>query len=78
MDINLKSALLTCRRMIKRRLRKGGVIVNIACIEALTPFVEGMATYSISKAGVIALTRSLDREWGDVVSGSTPSCPTES
>lgn len=64
MDINLKSALLMCQHMIKRRLRKGGVIINIGSIEALLPFVEGMAPYSISKAGVIALTRSLAREYG--------------
>jgi 3-oxoacyl-[acyl-carrier protein] reductase len=64
MDINLKSALLMCQHMIKGRLRRGGVIINIGSIEALVPFVEGMASYSISKAGVIALTRSLAREYG--------------
>jgi NAD(P)-dependent dehydrogenase (short-subunit alcohol dehydrogenase family) len=64
MDINLKSALLMCQHMIKRRLKRGGVIINVGSIEALIPFVEGMAPYSISKAGVIALTRSLAREYG--------------
>lgn len=64
MDINLRSALLMCQYMIKRRLKKGGVIINIGSIEALLPFVEGMAPYSISKAGVIALTRSLAKEYG--------------
>jgi NAD(P)-dependent dehydrogenase (short-subunit alcohol dehydrogenase family) len=64
LDINLKSALLMCQHMIKRRLKKGGVIINVGSIEALIPFVEGMASYSISKAGVIALTRSLAKEWG--------------
>ncbi len=64
MDINLKSALLMCQHMIKRRLKKGGVIINIGSIEAIVPFVEGMAPYSISKAGVIALTRSLAKEYG--------------
>jgi 3-oxoacyl-[acyl-carrier protein] reductase len=39
-------------------------IVNIGSIEAILPFVEGMAPYSVSKAGVIALTRSLAREYG--------------
>lgn len=63
-DINLKSALLMCQHMIRTRLKKGGVIINIASIEAILPFVEGMAPYSISKAGVIALTRSLAREYG--------------
>jgi len=64
MDINLKSVLLMCQHMIKRRLKKGGVIINISSIEAIIPFEEGLAAYSISKAGVIALTRSLAREYG--------------
>jgi NAD(P)-dependent dehydrogenase (short-subunit alcohol dehydrogenase family) len=64
MDINLKSALLMCQHMIERRLKKGGVIINVGSIEAIIPFVEGMASYSISKAGVIALTRSLAKEYG--------------
>jgi NAD(P)-dependent dehydrogenase (short-subunit alcohol dehydrogenase family) len=64
LDINLRSALLMCQHMIKGRLKKGGVIINVGSIEALIPFVEGMAPYSISKAGVIALTRSLAKEWG--------------
>jgi NAD(P)-dependent dehydrogenase (short-subunit alcohol dehydrogenase family) len=70
MDINLKSVLLMCQHMIRSRLKtrsrlkRGGVIINIGSIEALVPFVEGMAPYSISKAGVIALTRSLAKEYG--------------
>jgi len=64
MDINLKSALSMCQHMIKSRLKRGGVIINIGSIEAIMPFVEGMASYSISKAGVIALTRSLAKEYG--------------
>jgi 3-oxoacyl-[acyl-carrier protein] reductase len=64
MDINLKSALWMCQHMIKRRLKKGGVIINIGSIEAIIPFVEGMAPYSVSKAGVIALTRALAKEYG--------------
>ena len=63
-DINLKSTLLMCQHMIKSRLKRGGVIINIGSIEAIMPFVEGMTTYSISKAGVIALTRSLAKEYG--------------
>jgi NAD(P)-dependent dehydrogenase (short-subunit alcohol dehydrogenase family) len=64
MDINLKSVLLMCQHMIKRRLKRGGVIINIGSIEAIIPFVEGMAPYSVSKAGVIALTRALAKEYG--------------
>ncbi|TRO49128.1 SDR family oxidoreductase, partial [Candidatus Bathyarchaeota archaeon] len=33
-------------------------------IEALLPFMEDLVHYSVSKAGVIALTRSLAREYG--------------
>lgn len=64
MDINLKATVLMCQHMIRNRLKKGGVIINIGSIEALMPFVEGMASYSMSKAGVIALTRSLAKEYG--------------
>jgi len=64
MDINLKSALWMSQQMIKRRLRKGGIIINIGTIEALLPFAKDLTSYSVSKAGVIALTRSLAREYG--------------
>jgi NAD(P)-dependent dehydrogenase (short-subunit alcohol dehydrogenase family) len=64
MDINLKSALLMCQHMIKKRLRKGGVIINIGSIEAILPFAEDLVHYNISKAGVIALTRALAKEYG--------------
>jgi len=64
MDINLKSVLLMCQHMIRRRLKRGGVIINIGSIEAIMPFAEGLAPYSISKLGVIALTRTLAKEYG--------------
>jgi NAD(P)-dependent dehydrogenase (short-subunit alcohol dehydrogenase family) len=76
LDINFKSTLLMCQHMIRSRLKmrgqsrtrgqskRGGVIINVGSIEALLPFVEGMASYSMSKAGVIALTRSLAKEYG--------------
>ena len=64
MDINLNSAFWMCQHMIKRRLRRGGAIINIGTIEAILPFAKDLAPYSISKAGVIALTRSLAKEYG--------------
>jgi len=64
MDINLQSAFLMCQHMIKRRLKKGGVIINIGSIEAIMPFAEGLVAYDISKAGVIGLTRGLAKEYG--------------
>jgi 3-oxoacyl-[acyl-carrier protein] reductase len=62
--INLKSALLMCQHMIKRRLKKGGVIINISSIEAILPFAEDLVPYDISKTGVIALTRALAKQYG--------------
>ena len=62
--INLKSALLMCQHMIRRRLKRGGVIINIGSIEAILPFAEDLIPYDISKMGVIALTRALAKQYG--------------
>ena len=64
MDINLKSVFLMCQHMIKRRLKRGGVIINIGSIEAIMPFAEDLVPYNISKSGVIALTRALAKQYG--------------
>ena len=61
--INLKSALLMCQHMIRRRLKRGGVIINIGSIEAILPFAEDLIPYDISKTGVIALTRALAKQY---------------
>ncbi len=63
-DVNLKSAFLMCQHMIKKRLKKGGVIINIGSIEAILPFAEDVIPYDISKMGVIALTRGLAKQYG--------------
>lgn len=64
MAVNLDAVFWMCQEMIRRRLRQGGVIVNIGSIEALVPFNDDLTHYSTSKAGVIALTRALAREYG--------------
>ena len=64
MEINLNSVFWMCQYMIRRRLERGGVIVNIGSIEAILPFEKDLAHYTVSKAGVIALTRSLAKEYG--------------
>jgi NAD(P)-dependent dehydrogenase (short-subunit alcohol dehydrogenase family) len=63
-NINLKSAFWMCHNMIRRRAKRGGVIINISSIEAILPFAEDLVPYNISKTGVIALTRSLAKEYG--------------
>ena len=64
METNLDAVYWMCQHMVRKRLKKGGVIINIGSIEAVTPFKEDLAHYSVSKAGVIALTRALAKEHG--------------
>lgn len=66
MAVNLEAPLWMCQAFIGRRLRshRGGVIVNVASIEAVLPFKNDMIPYTVSKAGVIALTRGLARDFG--------------
>ncbi len=64
MDVNLNAALWMCQQMIRRRHRRGGVIINVSSIEAVLPFERHLSAYSISKSGIIALTRSLAKEYG--------------
>ena len=63
-EINLFSVFWMCQHMIKRRLKRGGVIVNVASIEAILPFEKDLSHYTVSKAGVISLTRTLAKEYG--------------
>ncbi len=62
MDTNLSSVYWMCQHLIKARQKRGGIIVNVGSIEAILPFKEDLAHYSVSKAGVIALTRALAKE----------------
>ncbi|MCW4011213.1 MAG: SDR family oxidoreductase [Candidatus Bathyarchaeota archaeon] len=64
MDINLNSVLWMCQNMIKTCRKKGGVIINIASVEAVMPFKEDLVPYGLSKVGVITLTRALAAEYG--------------
>ena len=64
MATNLDAVYWMCQAMIRRRLERGGTIVNLGSIEAILPFKEDLAHYSVSKAGVIALTRALAKEHG--------------
>ena len=63
-ETNLDSVYWMCQEMISRRLKLGGVIVNVGSIEAVVSFKKDLAHYSVSKAGVIALTRALAKEHG--------------
>jgi 3-oxoacyl-[acyl-carrier protein] reductase len=62
LDINLKGTFFGCQSAAKVMVKaRQGKIVNIASVVGITGNA-GQANYSASKAGVIALTRTLARE----------------
>lgn len=62
LSINLKGTFLFCRAVAKPMIKqKGGTIVNIASVIGLIGNA-GQCNYAASKAGVIALTKSLAKE----------------
>jgi NAD(P)-dependent dehydrogenase (short-subunit alcohol dehydrogenase family) len=59
LQLNLVTAFLCCREAVKAMRRSGGGrIVNVAARVVELP-IAGAVAYSVSKAGVAALTRSL-------------------
>ena len=59
LELNLVTAFLCCREAVKAMRRSGGGrIVNVAARVVESP-IGGSIAYSVSKAGVAALTRSL-------------------
>ena len=64
LQVNLKGTFLTCQAVCRHMLDRGGCkIVNLSSDSALTAF-PGEAAYAASKAGLLALTRSVARELG--------------
>ncbi len=64
MEINVLSALRLIRLVAPRMIeRKRGSIINIVSIAGLRPQAEGLL-YSMSKAALIMMTRSLALEFG--------------
>ncbi len=68
-QVNMESAFWMCQGFIARRKeargkQKGGVILNVSSVEALVPFSDDLIPYSMSKAGILSLTRSLAHAYG--------------
>jgi NAD(P)-dependent dehydrogenase (short-subunit alcohol dehydrogenase family) len=58
--INLKSLMLTCRRVLPAMVRQGkGAIVNISSIAGIRDSGVPYITYSTSKGAILAFTRTL-------------------
>jgi 2-dehydro-3-deoxy-L-rhamnonate dehydrogenase (NAD+) len=74
-EVNLVAPFLACRHVVPAMLKAGfGRIVNIACVAA-EDAEHHASHYSASKAGLIALTRSLAHETarrGVLVNAVTP------
>lgn len=63
MNINLKGVFLCCQEVGKRMIEQGGgKIINIASVAGFYG-EQGLLPYSVSKAGVMILTRVLAYEW---------------
>ncbi|MCJ7795569.1 MAG: SDR family oxidoreductase [Thermoleophilia bacterium] len=63
-DTNLKAIFLTCKYVLPHLERqKGGAIVNISSMAAVRFAPYPMLSYSASKAGVNALTRSIAMQY---------------
>jgi len=62
-SINLRGVFLGCRESAKAMIQKnGGVIINIASIDALHPSMQGLAAYDASKHGVWGFTKNFALE----------------
>ncbi len=59
MDVNLKSAFLTCKHVIPgMRARRSGAIVNIASVAGLRYVGKPQVAYAAAKAGLLHFTRT--------------------
>ncbi len=64
MRVNLKGVFNCSKAVIRRLIKTGGSIVNIASIAGLMGNAS-QANYAASKAGIIGLTKSLAKEYGE-------------
>jgi 3-oxoacyl-[acyl-carrier protein] reductase len=62
--VNLKGVFNCTKAVLRHMLKGGGAIVNISSISGLMGNA-GQANYAASKAGVIGLTKSVAREYGE-------------
>ena len=72
--VNLRGAFLVTRAALPHLRATKGYVVNLASIAGTIP-TPGLAAYGASKAALIALTRSLDREEADAGVRATALCP---
>ena len=64
LDLNLKTAVLSCKAAVPHMLARGGAIVNVGTRTATQPG-KNLAAYAASKRAVIQLTEALAAELRD-------------
>ena len=72
--VNLRGAFLVIRAALPHLRATRGYVVNLASIAGTLP-TPGLGAYGASKAALIALTRTLDREEADSGVRATAICP---
>jgi NAD(P)-dependent dehydrogenase (short-subunit alcohol dehydrogenase family) len=72
--VNLRGAFLVTRAALPHLRATRGYVVNLASIAGTIP-TPGLAAYGASKAALIALTRTLDREEAETGVRVTALCP---
>jgi short-subunit dehydrogenase len=74
LDVNLRATLIVTREALPHLRKTGGHVVNLASIAGTIP-TPGLAVYGATKAAVIALTNSLNREEAGHNVRATTICP---
>lgn len=72
--VNLRGAFLVTRAALPHLRATKGYVINLASIAGTLP-TPGLGAYGASKAALIALTRTLDREEADAGVRATAICP---
>ena len=73
-SVNLRGAFLVTREALPHLRASRGYVVNLASIAGTIP-TPGLSAYGATKAALIALTRSLDREEAESGVRFTALCP---
>ncbi|MHA1616700.1 MAG: SDR family NAD(P)-dependent oxidoreductase [Candidatus Njordarchaeales archaeon] len=66
LNVNLLAVFRMCQHFVKKVLasKKEGVIVNVSSIEALVHVEPNLVHYTMTKGGIISLTRAIVRDYG--------------